>query len=94
MITMDGTACRWFYTSTRKGDTTEDRDLSHHGQDVDLDLTGKRIISIDPGPSDLVTCLSHREDGTQVLLGIIPTRNYAREGSVCENTGGVSAGIS
>lgn len=49
-------------------------DMSHHGEDVGLDLTGKMTIySFDPGARDLVTYLSHREHGTQV------TWNYSNK---------------
>ena len=31
-----------------------------------VDLTGKRVVSVNPGSRDLITCLSHKENGGQV----------------------------
>ncbi|CAM9812536.1 unnamed protein product, partial [Laminaria digitata] len=36
------------------------------GAHVPLDLGGKRVVAVDPGASYLATCLSHREDGSEV----------------------------
>ncbi|CAM9805949.1 unnamed protein product, partial [Laminaria digitata] len=36
------------------------------GAHVPLDLGGKRVVAVDPGAKDLVTCLSHKEDGSEV----------------------------
>jgi len=36
-----------------------------YGGITDVDLFGKRVVSVDPGSRDLVTCLSYTEDGEQ-----------------------------
>ena len=34
--------------------------------DVQIDIAGRRIITVDPGARDLVTCMSYDEDGRQI----------------------------